>query len=71
MLNEALRRYREAQADAQAYQDAAQKGVERWQDTVSGAQKDLERLNVQLADNATRLEEAKKSADKMCIRDSL
>lgn len=64
LLNEALRRYREAQADAQAYQDASQKGVERWQDTVSSAQKDLERLNVQLADNATRLEEAKKSADK-------
>ncbi len=62
-LNAALEDYREKQAEAQKYLNAAQKGVEEWRRAVNYAQRDINNLNGKIEENNGYLQEAEASAD--------
>lgn len=62
-LTDEIKKYKEAQADAESKQAAATKGVDNWQRQVNYAERDLNELNHELALNRKYLDEAKNSTD--------
>lgn len=62
-LADTLEEYRKELAEAERYNEAAQRGVNSWQKQVNGAEKELKKLNADLQKNDQYMSEAKKSAD--------
>lgn len=62
-LTKELEKWNEELVEAQAYQEAAERGVENWQKQLNYANTDLNKLNDQIDLNNQYLEEAAESAD--------